>query len=422
MTRSAWADARIWAVSASACVAISCSAGSTDPAAVELTQEQTAAKFLSDRDFRRAALVESVVNPLNGYSARRLEHYATADDGQLSGWDALPEWNPPVREARADGVVEPSALVWNGETPATLDAWLDLGRTAFERWPTQIDDALAAALEPPAREQFGFWVDERGRVSGLVHVETADGLEHVAWTCASCHAEPDSDGDLVHGRASASLDRGALDPPLPDGTAPDSWSWGPGLLDVTADGQSNPTAIPDLRATSRQSHLHWAATLKNSLPALMVRTETLLITQTGRLRPPREIAVALALYVSSLGDAGAPGDAVANPDGALIFERECSRCHHADGSSGAPVPIALVGTDPRVGQSPARTTGNYRVPSLWAVADRSQLLHDGSVERVEEMFDVSRLAETPGHPFGLDLQDEQKQALVEFVRSIGGGD
>src|SRR5262249_5348856 len=154
-----------------------------------------------------------------------------------------------------------------------------------------------------ARERFGMWTDARGHVAGLVSVTTADGVEHTAWTCSGCHARPDARGNLVYGAPAAALDRGAMSPSRPDGTPPESWAWGPGRLDVTADGIENPTAILDLRATSHQSYLHWEATLHNDLPALAVRIETLLIENAQeRLRPPRAIAVALALFVDSLGN------------------------------------------------------------------------------------------------------------------------
>lgn len=416
MTRTAWAKA---SVVAAASFTLGCGDAAQPPADANRTLSplETAERFLGDRDFRREALVQSVVNPNNDYSRRRLEAYGIAHD---QGWDALPEWNAPVSAVRVDSGSTVAQAVWTGVRPTTLTAWLELGRTAFDLWPTQINDRLATALGEEARVQFGLWTDAEGRVAGLVHVETADGLPHIAWTCSTCHAEPAENGDLVYGRAAASLDRGALDPRLPDGTEPVSWHWGPGSVDVTADGEDNPTAMPDLRATAHQGHLHWAATLKNSLPALMVRTETLLIAQAGeRLRPPREIAVALALYVWSLGESGAPADAANHPTGAAIFNRECARCHHADGTTGPPVPITEIGTDPRVAESPARTTGSYRVPSLWAVGDRSQLLHDGAVPDVATLLEPSRLETVPGHAYGLNLGANERRDLAAFVNSIG---
>jgi hypothetical protein len=62
------------------------------------------------------------------------------------------------------------------------------------------------------------------------------------------------------------------------------------------------------------------------------------------------------------------------------------------------------------------------------------LLHDASVTSLEEMFDPARLRPdyepkgwnppgvtrraVPGHPFGLSLNPEDRNALLAFVRSL----
>jgi hypothetical protein len=79
----------------------------------------------------------------------------------------------------------------------------------------------------------------------------------------------------------------------------------------------------------------------------------------------------------------------------------------------------MVGTDPRAADSPARGHGYYRVPSLWAVADRGRLLHDGSVPDLVTFLDPARAKTVPGHPFGLDLPPRERDALVEFLVTIG---
>lgn len=385
-----------------------------------------AAQFLNQRAFRRESLESAVENPNNDYSALRLAEYATESAGLATGWDSLEVWDPQVRPltlsasglASADTV---NSAVWDGRTPASDAEWLALGRRAFELWPVEIDDlAGALAQDAGARQEFGMWTDDRQHVAGLVHVLTADGREHVAWSCSGCHARPDANGHLSHGPPAVNLDRGAMSPALPDGSPSPAWAWGKGRLDVTADGLENPTAIPDLRAASHQSHLHCEATLKNSLPALAVRIETLIIDNTQRrLRPPRELAVALALYITSLGRDGAPGDASAAPLGARLFEERCSGCHHADGSVAAPILTEVIGTDRRVADSPARGTGHYRVPSLWAVSDRGQLLHDGTLPDLEALLDPERPTRVPGHLFGLDLAPNERAMLIDFVNTIG---
>lgn len=402
------------------------SCGEASAPSIPPRAESFADQFLSDRAFRRETLERAVEKPDNDYSALRLAKYATAEDGVPTEWDALPVWNPAVRPLTLDarGTVEADvagAPVWDGTRPASDASWLELGRRAFELLPVEIDDrAGTLALDAVSRTRFGMWNDERGRVAGLVRVTTADGTSHAAWTCSGCHARTDAAGHLVHGAPAVALDRGAMTPAPPDGTPPVSWGWGSGRLDVTPDGIDNPTAIPDLRALSHQTHLHWEATLVNGLPALAVRIETLIIENAHqRSRPPRELAVALALYLESLGKPGEAGSAARAPQGAEIFENTCSGCHHSDGSSEPPVLVDVVGTDRRAADSPSRGTGRYRVPSLWAVADRGQLLHDGSVPDLAALLDPGRPSTVPGHAFGMELDAADRASLIEFVSTIG---
>jgi hypothetical protein len=131
------------------------------------------------------------------------------------------------------------------------------------------------------------------------------------------------------------------------------------------------------------------------------------------------VAVALALYIESLGEPGEPGNPKTAPEGAAVFEQHCAECHHADGGAAPPISVDVIGTDRRAADSPARGTGRYRVPSLWAVSDRGQLLHDGSVPDLATFLDPRRLQTAPGHPFGLDLGPSERTALIEFLDTIG---
>ena len=117
----------------------------------------------------------------------------------------------------------------------------------------------------------------------------------------------------------------------------------------------------------------------------------------------------------SLGEA-LPAPAVEGR-GRRVFEAECARCHAGDGLAGGPIPLGEVGTDDTVGRSPARTTGSWRVPSLRGVADRSLLFAGGSVRGgVEELLDPARVA--PGHAYGLDLDADDRRALLDFLLSL----
>ena len=86
------------------------------------------------------------------------------------------------------------------------------------------------------------------------------------------------------------------------------------------------------------------------------------------------------------------------------FDRNCGACHHPNGSVSAPLPW----TEPH----PGRGTGTHRVPSLVGVADRTPLLHDGSVATLEQL-----LGDGPSwHRYGSLLAADERAALLAYVR------
>jgi len=139
--------------------------------------------------------------------------------------------------------------------------------------------------------------------------------------------------------------------------------------------------------------------------------------------------------------------------GQEIFTREnCVNCHvPPDYTSGkltlaqgyappddhpfsADIVNRSVGTDPGLALKTRKGTGFYKIPSLRGLWYRNLLLHDGSMASLEEMFDPARLRPDhepggwkgpgvtkraiPGHPFGLNLNTEDKGALLAFLRSL----
>lgn len=364
--------------------------------------------FLDSRAYRRAVLEEAVVNPDNGYSRVRLQNYAVP-----GGWDDLEEWRPMVAPVTTADFGTFDEAGFRNEVAVDAD-WalastshedlIELGRRAFDRYPMATDARLAVPLR--AREDAdatGIWVDSAGRVGGLVAVQTDAATQQVAWTCATCHASV-RDGEWVVGRSNPDIDVAAMYR-LAGAPNAATESWGPGRIDPSRDRTNNPSVVPDLRAIRKQSHLHWTATLENSLPALAVRVDTLLIvSQEERRRPPREVAYALAYYLWNLE----PPTRSRATEGAALFEQHCADCHHADGTVAEPLPL------PWEDRYPERGTGLYRVPSLAGIADRARLLHDGSVPSVAHM-----LRDPPtSHPLLPSLSQDDQRALTTYVEAL----
>jgi hypothetical protein len=390
-----------------------------------------AAQYLTDRAFRRAELSASLVNPDNGYSRLRLAAYAV-DDG---GWDALPEWNPrtesvtPRDLGRLELGAQAAALPIPPRVERDRTKLLALGETAFFRYPVQLAGEGARLLaSAEAARRYGFWVDDRGGVGGLVRVGLAGGRTGLAFTCATCHAA-ERNGTLCIGLGNDALDLGRLSVDAAGEAAKSPRgallsAWGRGRLDVSSPDGSEPVRIPDLRPVRLQSHLQADATVaQRDLIALAIRLETLIITaHDATIRPPREVSLALAAFVWSLAD-GLPAPPKADPTarGATVFEMSCAGCHRPPGFTGPPVRIELVGTDPLHGRSPERGTGAYAVPSLRGVADRRLLFHDGAIGSVDALLDPARLKPSfpeGGHRFGLTLGAGDRRALVDYVQRL----
>jgi hypothetical protein len=93
-----------------------------------------------------------------------------------------------------------------------------------------------------------------------------------------------------------------------------------------------------------------------------------------------------------------------------------------------------IGTEPGLSLYTRRGSGYYKVPSLIGSWNRTAFLHDGSLARLEDMFDPARLsadytptyfkpsgvihAAVPGHPFGMELNADDKKALLAFIKSL----
>ncbi len=379
-------------------------------------------RYLTDRAFRRQVLEASLANPKNTYSQQRLGAYAL----ERGGWEALPIWNPAaVRVGRGEPV--PSQPLWDGRTPSTQAEWEALGRRVFFLYPMRAEPLAEYALEhEELAAASGVVRDADGLWPGLTAFADVDGRERIGITCALCHSAV-VNGVTVPGFARRSFDYGKLRLAYHDDTKapvdPDLVRrmkyWGPGRADVTEDLDEDPVAIPDLWGLKDQAELTQAGTIRHVSPtALAIRQETqLLHSNHEQVRPPRELAWALAMYLYSLRPPAAePHGDVSR--GAKLFERTCSDCHSNPSYGGPAIDAERVGTDLALANGTARGTGTYRPPSLLAVSKAAPYLHHGVVPTLEAMFDASRLQSVPGHDYGTDWPEDDKAELLKFLNTL----
>lgn len=393
-------------------------------------------RYLRDDGARREALERSLTNPRNTYSRQRLGSYGLRD----RGWDALPEWTPrtlPVTASTAGAEVTDAAPpLWDGRLPGGWSEWISLGRKVFDGYPLRAEPLADFALRDPAlAETVGVHADREGVFPGVRRFRDVDGVTRTGITCALCHTAVEG-GVTVPGRARRDFDYGALRNAFQRARGGDEGaltarmaSWGPGRADVTEDDDQDPVAIPDLWGLRAQRWLTQAGTIRHESPiALAIRTETqLLHANHERVRPPRALAFALAVYLYSLAPPSPTRPAP--PRGRALFEAHCADCHDNAALGGAPVRASRVGTDPALALGHARGTGRYRPPALIDVARAAPYLHDGTVATLEDLLSRERTAPdfnrgargpgpVPGHTFGTELPAEDRAALAAFLRSL----
>jgi len=388
-------------------------------------------KFLGDTSARRAALEAALTNHDNMYSRIRIAAYGLGD----RGWDLLPVWNPrsiPVDAAQtpALGRGEIPALpadrapLWNGVTPTTMPEWIALGRRVFFEYPMRAEIFMEYALtEPALASDVGVQRTKAGDVPGLVVFANVDGETRVGITCAICHSNV-KDGEDIPGQARRSFDYGKLRITYDrvhgtlrsEDEAKRMMSWGPGRADVTEDDDEDPVAIPDLWGLRDQRWLTQAGTIRHESPvALAIRQETQLTDSNHALvRPPRELAWALAMYIYSLKPPA--HESAPQPRGAALFTENCARCHANAAYGGTTVSAASIGTDPALATGKGRGTGKYRVPGLLDVRNGAPYLHHGAVVSLDELLSPARTE--PGHKAGTKLSADDRAALIAFLETL----
>jgi len=409
------------------------------------------ARYLDDPAFRRRTLEESFVNPDNTYSRLRLAHYALG----ARGWDLLPAWNPrsvPLAREHVERLRRGEALelppdtppLWDGVRPTTMAGWVALGERVFFGYPLRVEVFLRHAVaHPELGAKVGVVAAADGGYPGARVFVDDVGHTEVGLSCAQCHARVVK-GAVRAGEARREFDYGRLRlayheatrEPVDAELARRMATWGPGRADVTEDETEDPVAIPDLWGLRHQTALTQAGTLRHVGPTVLaIRQETqLLHTNHQRVRPPRELAWALAMYLYALDPPDDQGSATARPRaqqlarGRAVFDDRCRSCHANAAYGGEPVDAAKVGTDPSFATGRARGTGRYRPPALIRVRDAAPYLHDGSVATLDELLATRRLDASyrgplgvraaPGHTFGADLGSADRAALLAWLRAL----
>lgn len=408
---------------------------------------QEGQRFLADTAYRRAALERSLSNHDNVYSQVRLQAYGRG----TGGWDRLPVWNPrslPVTAALAarlargetPTITTDTEPLWDGTRPTTMAGWVALGERVFFAYPMRAEVFMAFALTRPAlADAVGLERTAAGDVPGLVVFRDVDGEARVGITCAICHSAVRA-GELVAGSARRSFDYGRLRVAyfaatgeyVEPGLAARMAAWGPGRADVTEDDDEDPVTIPDLWGLRTQPWLTQAGTIRHETPiALAIRQETQLTDSNhARVRPPRELAWALAMYVYSLAPPAT--SASSSPEqarGAAVFTERCAGCHANAARGGRRIAVDVIGTHPALATGRGRGTGSYRVPPLVRVGDGAPYLHDGSVASLAELLSPTRLrpdytagrhgpGPIAGHRFGTDLGAADRAALLGFLATL----
>ena len=285
--------------------------------------------------------------------------------------------------------------------------------------------------------------------------DEAGQLAKVGITCALCHSTVDNSftqgiGKRLDGWANIDLNVGAivaLSPALDEATKAEFSAWGPGKYDprhhafngtniIPLNSPSLPIVIPPiygLRGVGFETFTgdgpisYWNSYVgvgqmggqgNFSDPRI-----GLFISQTPDLVTPK--LPALLAYQLSLKTPDPPAgsfDRQAAQRGKRLFRNEarCSTCHE-----GPRFTDVLSGPDPRVpflhdpaevGMDPAyakrSATGQYRTTPLRGLVQHPPYFHDGSAP------DLPAVVEHYDTLFGLELTDDQKRDLVEYLKSL----
>jgi mono/diheme cytochrome c family protein len=286
-------------------------------------------------------------------------------------------------------------------------------------------------------------------------VDTAGHLTKVGVTCALCHSTVDNSfapsiGRRLDGWANTDLNVGAivaLSPALDDTTKAEFSNWGPGKYDprhhafdganiLPLNSPSLPIVIPPIYGlkgvgfetfTGDGTISYWNSYVgvgqmggrgNFSDPRI-----GLFISQTPDLVTPK-LAALLAYQLSlrtprpSKGSFGR--EAAARGKELFRGQANCNSCHQSpyftDVMSGADGTVPFLHNPSEVGMNPAyadrSATGKYRTTPLRGLLQHAPYFHDGSAP---ELLDVVNHYDAL---FGLELTANQKEDLVEYLKSL----
>jgi hypothetical protein len=272
-------------------------------------------------------------------------------------------------------------------------------------------------------------------------IQGRDRLTEVGTTCALCHSTVDDSfapgiGKRLDGWPNLDLNPGAiiaLSPAVPADAKAVYNSWGPGMYDprFNIDGLNTPLVLPPafgLRDVAKETYTaegpisYWnayvAVTQMGGHGSFSDDRLGINIVQTPDLVTPK--LPALRDYQFSLGVPDPPAgsfDVAAAERGALLFigKADCARCHipteqYTDINREVLHEPEETGMDPSYALR--TTTKKYRTTPLRALWQHPPYFHDGS---------AATLIDVVNHYngfFGLELTEEEKQDLVEFLKSI----
>jgi hypothetical protein len=348
---------------------------------------------------------------------------------------------------------QPSTSITVGRTTyRTSPALVAAGREIFHTyhfgtqrfWDFRRAIDYATGIIDPAEyaKRYGVKRDREGYFVGLVGVTDERGRLAYGHACALCHTSEDERGDLVDGVPNHDYDIGlyydALRPKVKDGgliflgdAGLDVLRLqGPGRTDPSMDSHWAPVKVPHLFALRAYEHGYRSNGDTSSLWLQCYRN------LNGDYAVDSEIMEALMAYLLSLRAPPNPHPSgELETKGAAIFRAQgCDRCHSGEFySSGRVIDWEVIRTDrDRIVNGYPK---GYKVPSLLRVDLLKLLLHDGSLTSLEQLFDPARLspayeapgipagrrksgAGVPGHEFGLGLAEEDRKALVAFLRTL----